>query len=228
MKQNHRVLSVFLCTMIVAGASWAAEFKTEQEKRSYAIGANVGKNLKQQQGLDLNPDLIAKGVVEAMSGHSRMSDAEVATIIKQLWDEAKKQQEADRKKVAQENLQRGEAYQLEYAKKEGVRTLPGGTLYRVLHPGAGAKPTGDDSVLCHYRGTHVDGSEFDASPPGKAAAFRLDRIIPAWRDALLEMPVGAKWELVIPASKAYGERGAAPAIGPNETLIFEIELIGID
>jgi FKBP-type peptidyl-prolyl cis-trans isomerase FklB len=227
MKNIVRILSVALCTALVAGMVWAApKAMTDQEKRSYAVGANVGKNLK-QQGLGFDAALVAKGLVEAMDGKSRLNDDEVAAIIAQLRDEWNKKQAADRQQLAQENQQRGAAFQAEYAKKEGVKALPGGVLYRVLQEGTGEKPTEGHTVLCHYRGTLVNGTVFDGSPPDKPAFFDVTEVIAGWREALVEMPVGSKWELVIPAEKAYGARGAGTAIGPNETLIFEVELVGM-
>lgn len=221
-----RMLSFCLWVTLVAGASWAAPDEMgDQEKRSYAVGANIGKNL-QQQGLDLDPERIAEGLVEAMRGKSRLTDAEVADIIRQLREEARQKQAAERQKKAEENQRRGAAFLAEYAKKDGVRTLPGGVLYRVLQAGTGEKPSGAEFVFCNFRGTLVDGTEFDASVPGKPMTFTLDKIIVGMREALLEMPAGSKWELVIPAEKAYGANGKAPAIGPNETLVFEVELVG--
>jgi FKBP-type peptidyl-prolyl cis-trans isomerase FklB len=167
-------------------------------------------------------------VVEEMSGKSQLPDAEVAALMQQFQNEVKQKKEADRQKAAVENQQRGAAFQAEYAKKEGVVALPGGILYRVLQAGTGDKPTAAEYVRCHYRGTLVDGTQFDASPPGKLATFNMDKIIRGWQIALREMPAGSKWELVMPPEMAYGERGAAPGIGPNETLVFEVELVDFE
>ena len=227
MEKYLKILAAVVCAALLAGAAWAApKAMTDLEKRSYAIGANVGRNLK-QQGVGVDPALIAKGLVEEMDGKSLLSDAEVAALMQQFKDEVQLKQVADRRKSTTENKQRGEAFLAENAKKDGVKTLRGGRQYRVLQAGTGDKPTDDSIVMCNYRGTLVDGKEFDASPPGKPASFRVSKVIPGWREALKQMPVGSKWELVIPAGMAYGERGAAPAIGPNETLVFEVELVGI-
>lgn len=227
MKKALKVLSVGLWIMLVAGVAWGAgKPLTDQEKRSYAIGANVARNLK-QQGLTLDPALISRGLAEQMSGQGQMTDAEIAATIQQLQSEVKERLAEEQRKAAVANKQRGTAFLVEYAKKEGVKSLPNGVLYRVLKAGNGEKPTENDSVLCHYRGTLVDGTQFDASPAHKPAGFEVAQLIRGWRAALQEMPVGSKWELVIPAAMAYGERGAPPAIGPNETLIFEVELVEI-
>ena len=228
MKELIKVFLVSLWLIILAGAASAApEAMTDQQKRSYAIGANVGRNLK-QQGVAVDPELIARGVVEEMSGKSQLTDAEVAALMQQFQSEVKQKKEADRKKAAEENKQRGAVFQAEYAKKEGVKTLTGGILYRVLQEGTGDKPTAAEYVRCNYRGTLVDGTQFDASPPGKLATFNMDKIIRGWQIALREMPAGSKWELVMPPEMAYGERGAAPGIGPNETLVFEVELVDFE
>jgi FKBP-type peptidyl-prolyl cis-trans isomerase FklB len=228
MEKLLKVLSVVSCAALLAGAAWASpDAMTDQQKRSYAVGASMGNGLR-QQGLDFDPELIAKGLIEAMNGKSQLADEEIAAIIRQLREEVKQKQETERQRMAAENLQRGTAFLAEYARQEGVRSLPGGVLYRVLQAGAGEKATGAEFVMCHYRGRLINGKEFDASKPGKPATFTLDKVIAGWREALPEMPVGSKWELVIPAEKAYGERGAAPSIGPNETLIFEVELVGFE
>jgi FKBP-type peptidyl-prolyl cis-trans isomerase FklB len=213
---------------LITATAWAApEAMNDLQKRSYAIGANVGRNLK-QQGIAVDPESIAKGLVEEMNGKSRLTDEEISTLMQQFQNDVKQKKEADRQKAAVENKQRGAAFQSEYAKKDGVKTLPGGLLYRVLQAGTGEKPVGAEYVRCNYRGTLVDGTVFDASQSGKPSSFKVSEVIPGWRRALRQMPVGSKWELVVPAGMAYGERGAAPAIGPNETLIFEVELVGIE
>jgi len=228
MERFLRVFSVSLCATLVAGAACAAsETMTEQEKRSYAIGANVARNLK-QQGHSVDPALVAKGLLDEMKGESLLTEAEVAAIIQQLRSEAEQKQKADQQKAAAENKRRGAAFLAENAKKEGVKTLPGGVQYKVLQAGNGQKPNDEDTVLCNYRGMLVDGTVFDSTQPGKPARLSMERVIPGWREALTQMPVGSTWELVIPAEKAYGKRGAGGSIGPNETLVFEVDLVGIE
>jgi len=228
MKRFLKVLSVSLCATFVAGAAWAApEFKTEQEKNSYAIGVNLARKLK-LQGVSVEVTLLAQGVKDEMSGTSRMTTAEIDDVLKKLQSEVRQKQADEQKKVAAANQERGTAYLAENAKMEGVKTLPGGVQYRVLQAGTGATPTEADRVRCIYRGMLPDGTVFDASPPGKPASFDVAEVMVGWREALTQMAVGSKWELVIPAELAYGARGAAPAIGPNETLIFEVELLGIE
>lgn len=215
-----------LWAALVTGTAIAAQDSlSDQAKRSYAVGANVGKTLK-RQNLDLDPGMIAKGLLETMAGNSRLSDDEVMAVLQQLREEAKQIQATERQQAAEENQRRGAAFLAEYAKRDGVAALPGGVLYRVLHAGSGEKLNGAEFVFCHFRGSLVNGAEFDASAPGRPSVFPLDKIITGFREAVLEMPVGSKWEVVIPAEKAYGGIGKAPAIGPNETLLFEVELVG--
>lgn len=228
MRKSGGMFTVALCALLLAGGAWAApEFQSEQEKDSYAIGANLARRLK-QQGFSIDPAQVSRGVVDAWHGASLLTDAEIDGRLRTLQEAARQKQQAEHRQAAEANRARGTAFLAEHAGQEGVKILPGGVQYRVLQAGSGTKPAGDDIVLCHYRGRLVDGTVFDASPPGKPAAFTLTKVIAGWREALGEMPVGSKWEIVIPAEKGYGERGAAPAIGPNETLIFEVELVGIE
>jgi FKBP-type peptidyl-prolyl cis-trans isomerase FklB len=224
-----KLLAITLGITFAAGIALAAPAAmADQEKRSYAIGANIGRNLA-QQGVELDPALVAKGVADAMSGKAALTDDEINEIVTSVRDEARAKQAAERQKQAEVNRQRGAAFLAQYAMKDGVQAFPGGVLYRVLQAGDGDKPVVAEFVHTRYRGTLVDGTEFDATAPdARPAIFTLDKIIAGWREALVEMPVGSKWEIVIPAEKAYGENGKPPAIGPNETLVFEVELVGFE
>lgn len=228
MKTFRKVLAQLLMVVLCAGVAMAAatELKTNQDKRSYAIGANVAKNIKLQE-VSVDPALVSQGVLDELSGKSLLSDAELGAIMQQLQGEVRQKMMARHEKDAAVNKQRGEAFLEENKKKEGVKTLPGGVQYKVLTAGTGKKPTDADTVTCNYRGSLVDGKVFDASQPGKPVAFKVSQVIPGWQAALKQMPVGSKWQLVIPPDQAYGERGAGNAIGPNETLFFEVELVGI-
>jgi FKBP-type peptidyl-prolyl cis-trans isomerase FklB len=227
MKNHLKILTIVMAVGLFSAAAWAAtELKTDQEKRSYAIGANVGRNIK-QQGVSVDPALVSQGLLDELAGKSLLTDAELGAVMQQLQGEVRQKMMADFQKAAAENKKKGEAFLAENGKKSGVKTLPGGTQLKVLQEGKGKKPTDNDTVLCNYRGMLVDGKVFDASQPGKPASFKVAQVIPGWREALKEMPVGSKWQLVIPADQAYGERGAGNTIGPNETLVFEVELVGI-
>jgi len=227
MKKHSKVLAVVTVFGLFAGVACAAtEFKTDQEKRSYAIGSSMAKSIK-QQGVNIDPEFISQGLLDTFGGKSKLTESEIGAIMQNFQEEIRQKRMAEIQKAAAENKQRGAAFVAENGKKEGVKTLPGGTQYKVLKAGSGKMPTDDDTVLCNYRGTLVDGKQFDASQPGKPASFKVGQVIPGWREALKQMPVGSKWQLVIPSDQAYGERGAGNAIGPNETLVFEVELVSI-
>ncbi|TLM69009.1 MAG: FKBP-type peptidyl-prolyl cis-trans isomerase [Deltaproteobacteria bacterium] len=215
--------ALFLLPVVAVNA---AELKTDHDRRSYALGANVGKNIRQQE-LKVDPALVSQGLLDELAGKSQLSDAELGAIMQQVQGEVRMKMMARYEKDSVDNKRRGAAFLEENKKKDGVKVLPGGVQYKVITAGTGRKPTINDTIQCNYRGMLVDGKVFDASQPGKPASFKVSQVIPGWQEALTEMPVGSRWQLVIPAEKAYGERGAGNAIGPNETLIFEVELVGI-
>ncbi len=202
-------------------------FKTEKEKASYAIGVDAAKGL-QKRGFDLDPDWLAKGFKDAYSGSRLlMSEEEIHTILAAQQKEMI-QRIAEREKVlAEKNLKEGEAFLAENKTKEGVVTLASGLQYKILKAGDGRQPTEEDTVEAHYRGTFIDGKEFDSSlKRGQPATFPVKRVIAGWKEALKLMPVGSKWQLFIPSKLAYGTRGTE-LIGPNSVLIFEVELLQI-
>lgn len=212
--------------MLMAAPAMSATLTTDMEKRSYAIGANVAKNIK-QQAVSVDAALVSKGLLDELAGKSLLTDVELGAIMQQLQGEVRQKMMAEREKSAAENKQRGEAFLAENKKQDGVKVLSGGVQYKVLKAGNGKKPTATDTVQCNYTGTLIDGKVFDASEPGKPVSFKVAQVIPGWQEALKQMPVGSKWHLVIPPDQAYGERGAGNTIGPNETLIFEVELVAI-
>lgn len=202
---------------------------TDQKARvSYSIGLNIGNNLK-QQGVEVDPAVLLRGVQDAISGaKALMTPEEVQQCMTQFQQEMNEKQMANAAKEADKNMKEGEAFLAENKKKEGVVTLPSGLQYKVITPGTGATPKATDTVTTHYRGTLIDSTEFDSSyKRGQPASFPVNGVIPGWTEALQLMQVGAKWQLFIPANLAYGSRGAGGRIGPNATLIFDIELLGI-
>lgn len=205
-----------------------ATLKTEKDKLSYAIGMEMGKGVK-AQGLDVDTGLVSQGLKDAITGgKSLMSDDELQTVISALQTQLKQKQEEAQEAVAAENKERGEAFLVENGKKAGVVTLPSGLQYKIITAGQGKKPVASDTVLCNYKGTFLDGTEFDSSAAaGKPVPFEVKSIIPGFQEALLLMPVGSKWQIFVPSNLAYGERGAGGVIGPNATLIFDLELVSI-
>jgi len=205
-----------------------AALKTQKEKLSYAIGMEMGKGVK-SQGLDVDPGLISQGLKDAIAGgKSLMTDDELKTVIGGLQTEIKQKQMQAMEAASADNKKQGDAYLAENGKKEGVVVLPSGLQYKVITAGKGRKPAETDTVMCNYKGTFTDGTEFDSSPEGgKPVPFEIKSVIPGFKEALQLMPVGSKWQIVVPPGLGYGDHGAGNVIGPNATLIFEVELVSI-
>jgi FKBP-type peptidyl-prolyl cis-trans isomerase len=201
---------------------------TQKDKVSYAIGMNIGQGMK-KDSLDIDPDILARGVRDAQTGSKPlMTDEEAKAVLTDLRNEMVKKQQAQAQKVGDANKQSGQQFLAANKTKEGVVTLPSGLQYKVLKEGTGPKPAATDTVECNYRGTLVDGTEFDSSyKTGKPASFPVNQVIKGWTEALQLMPVGSKWQLVIPSDLAYGERSPGAEIGPNSTLVFELDLLSI-
>jgi FKBP-type peptidyl-prolyl cis-trans isomerase len=200
---------------------------TDKDKQSYAIGLNVGKSLHRDD-IDVEPKFLLQGVEDAISGGKvLLTDDEIKTVLTQLGMQVRQQQEAKRAALADSNKKEGAAFLAANGTKPGVVTLPSGLQYKILTAGTGPKPTAGDSVVCNYKGTLLDGTEFDSSyKRGQPATFPVTGVIKGWTEALQLMPVGSKWQLFIPADLAYGERGREP-IGPNAVLVFDLELLSI-
>jgi FKBP-type peptidyl-prolyl cis-trans isomerase len=197
---------------------------TQKDKASYAIGMNIGTGLH-RDSVDVDPDILAKGLKDAMSGAKPLlSDDEMKSALTTLQADVQKKQEI---KMAVDKKM-GEDFLAANKTKEGVVTLPSGLQYKILKEGDGPKPAASDTVVCNYRGTLVDGTEFDSSyKRGEPATFGVSQVIHGWTEALQLMPVGSKWQLFIPSDLAYGPRGR-PGIEPNAMLIFEVELLSIE
>ncbi len=202
--------------------------ETQKDKVSYLIGVQVAKTIKSQE-VDVDPNLVAAGLVDALSGGKLlMTDEELRATITALQKEMAEKQEQARDRGADENKKLGEVFLAENAKKDAVITQPSGLQYKILKAAEGRKPAQSDTVVCHYRGTLIDGTEFDSSyAAGRPATFQVGGLIPGFKEALQLMPVGSTWQIFIPSNLAYGERGAGNVIGPNAALIFEVELISI-
>jgi FKBP-type peptidyl-prolyl cis-trans isomerase len=202
--------------------------KTDKDKTSYALGLSIGKGL-QRDSLDVDPNIFLRGLKDAMGGgKTLLTDDEAQAAMTALQNDVRKVQEERMQQAAEKNKAAGEAFLAANKTKEGVVTLPSGLQYKILQEGTGPKPTASDSVVCNYRGTRIDGTEFDSSyKRGQPATFPVGQVIKAWTEALQLMPVGSKWQLFIPSELGYGARGAGADIGPNVTLIFEVELLSI-
>jgi len=212
-----------------AGSSaQASAFTTDKAKQSYALGANIGRNLK-GDGLDVDPNLVAEGLKDVLSGGKvKMTDAEIQETLTKLRTDMIAKQKEDMDRMGAANKKAGDAYLAANKAKPGVVTLPSGLQYKILKEGTGPKPTASDTVVCNYSGTLIDGTEFDSSyKRGEPATFGVGQVIKGWTEALQLMPVGSKWQLVIPPDLAYGSKGAGNVIGPDSTLVFDVELMSI-
>ena len=195
---------------------------------NYSVGYQIGGDFK-RQGVELNAQAIVKGIEDALAGgETLMTPQEMRTTLVELKKKVTADQRKQMQAAAEKNLAEGKAFLADNGKKEGVKTLPSGLQYRIIQEGSGKSPNPGDPVTVHYRGTLIDGSEFDSSySRGQPATFKCDRVISGWKEALPMMKEGAKWQLVIPPELAYGQRGAGSKIPPNSTLIFEVELLSI-
>jgi FKBP-type peptidyl-prolyl cis-trans isomerase FklB len=203
---------------------------TQTQKLSYALGMGLGKNLK-RDSVDIDPAILLRGLKDAMAGNKLLlTDDESKAAITALQTEIRSKEIAKAKAASLENKMKGDAFLAENKTKDGVVTLPSGLQYKIISAGSGPKPTADDTVVCNYRGTLVDGTEFDSSyKRGQPLKIPVGRVIKGWTEAMQLMPVGSKWQLFIPSDLAYGEQGAPGSpIGPNSTLIFEVELVSIE
>lgn len=228
MKRFYVAMAVvaFLATQVCAEE--AKTLATQKDKVSYGIGMNIGKNLK-NDGIEVDPSVFLMGLKDGIGGgKTQMSDEEVRAVLTALQKDVGEKRAAAMKVAAEKNKAEGEAFLAANGKKEGVVTLPSGLQYKVLSSGKGKSPIATDKVEVNYRGTLINGTEFDSSyKRGQTATFPVSGVIPGWTEALQKMKVGDKWQLFVPSSLGYGEHGAGREIGPNATLIFEVELLAI-
>lgn len=226
MKLFITAISLLFLTSTVY-AEEKAVLKDQRDKVSYGIGMDIGKSLR-NQSIDVDPDLITRGIKDMLSGAKPlMTDQESRDTMMNFQKEMMAKQMERMKELGEKNKKEGEAFLAENKKKEGVVTLPSGLQYKVIKEGAGETPKATDTVTTDYRGTLIDGTEFDSSSRrGQPATFKVNGVIPGWTEALQLMKAGSKWQLFIPSNLAYGERGPRE-IGPNATLIFEVELLSI-
>lgn len=225
-----------LLAFVVAGTLFLAvqvygeeiSLKDKKDKVSYAIGLDVGNAMK-KQSIDINTDIFVKGLKDALSGEKKlMTDDEIRETMTAFSHEMAEKQKEKMQKVGEKNKEEGDAFLADNKKKEGVKTLPSGLQYKVIEEGKGKAPKAGDTVTVNYRGTLIDGTEFDSSyKRGQPATFPVSGVIKGWTEALQLMKEGAKWQLFIPSDLAYGDKGAGGMIGPNAVLIFDVELISV-
>jgi len=230
---NIRWMAVVTMVLVAGSAAaegtpQARELKETKDRISYSIGMDIGRNL-QRQPFEVDPELLAQGIRDVFSGgKTLLTEEEQKQTLADLQKELMAKQQEHVRDMMEKNKKEGEEFLAANGKKEGVVTLPSGLQYKVLTAGSGASPKLTDTVETNYRGTLLDGTEFDSSyKRGQTATFPVNGVIEGWKEALQKMKVGDKWQLFVPSGLAYGERGAGRDIGPNQALIFEVELLGI-
>ena len=231
-----KLIGIFIALLMIAISCTSSEKAVEtpqltdyMDTVSYSVGVDIGKSFRLQE-MDIDPDVMARGLNDAFSDkETALTKEEVqSTLIKFRQEFQQKQREIAQRK-AQEAAVAEETHLAENATKEGVVSLPSGLQYKVITPGDGPSPLKTDKVKVHYKGTLIDGTVFDSSyAPGQPAPFNVSGVIKGWTEALLLMQVGSKWELIIPSILGYGTRGRGGKIPPNSTLLFEVELLGIE
>lgn len=238
---KKRFLFLTVISLVVSAGSLSAEkgqknekdekqvFKNQRDRVSYSIGWDIGNSFK-KQSIDINPDILLKGINDNLSGKNPLMDEkQMGETLMVFQRELMAKRAETQKKIGEKNKKEGEEFLGKNKSNKGVVSLPSGLQYRVIKEGKGKIPKLTDTVVVHYRGTLIDGTEFDSSyKRGEPAKFPVSGIIRGWTEALQLMKVDSKWKLFIPSNLAYGERGAGNNIGPNATLIFTVELIGIE
>lgn len=221
MKQLIVIFSASLLALPLFGQEKSAQLKDQKDKVSYSIGMQIGFNLSRQK-VEINPDVLAAGIKDAIGGKPQLTPDQVKEIMATF----EKDMEQKQKAAGEKNKAEGAKFLEENKKKEGVKATASGLQYKVLKEGTGAQPKATDMVTVNYRGTLINGTEFDSSyKRGQAATFPVNGVIKGWSEALQLMKVGSKYQLFIPSDLAYGERAVSAELGANSTLIFEVELV---
>ena len=228
--RNRQCIAVIVAGLFVFSAGVQAQEKSvpkdKKEKTGYALGTNIGRDMK-NFAIEIDGDMVAQGIKDAQAGKIVLSDEELRTVLTDLNKEMQTKQTEKMKVLAEKNKREGETFLKENEKKKGVIKLPSGLQYKVMKEGTGKTPNATDMVAVHYKGTLIDGTEFDSSlKRNQPAEFKVNAVIPGWTEILQKMKAGSKYTVFIPTNLAYGEKGAGP-IGPNAVLIFDIELISV-
>ena len=223
MKHLIVIFSASLLVLPLFGQEKSAQLKDQKDKVSYSIGMQIGFNLSRQK-VDINTDVLAAGIKDAIAGKPQLTPDQV----KEIMETFEKDMEKKQKEAGEKNKAEGTKFLEENKKKEGVKTTASGLQYKALKEGTGAQPKATDTVTVNYRGTLINGTEFDSSyKRGQPATFPVNGVIKGWSEALQLMKTGSKYQLFIPASLAYGERAVGGDIAPNSTLIFEVDLLEV-
>ena len=230
MKTMAWISTIALSLVFLAGPAVAEETYTQKkDKVGYTIGLNMGRDFARRE-LEIGLDAFVQGFKDGMAGSEpKISDEQRQETMMQLAAEMKAKQEAKIKLETEKNLKEGQEFMAANAKKDGVVVLESGLQYKVIQEGTGDNPKAEDTVTVNYKGTLVDGTVFDSTESrGKPATFAVNKVIQGWTEALQLMKVGSKWIIYLPSNLAYGPRGAGEVIGPEKTLVFEVELIAIE
>lgn len=227
-RSQHRHLALIALLVTLTPQSFAAGLDTVEQKASYSYGVDIANNLK-KQGVDVDAKALARGLSDAVSGNQTALTEQQMTQAKTAYQQILREKLlAEQEALAKKNAAEGKAFLEANKNKPGVVTTESGLQYKILKPGTGKTPTASDTVVTHYRGTVIDGREFDSSySRNQPATFPVGGVIKGWTEALQLMKVGAKWKLYIPSELAYGKTKRSEVITPNSTLIFEIELLDI-
>ncbi len=210
-----------------AAPNTAGKPESLEDRASYSIGLNLGRSLKTND-IKANTDLLIKGLRDGLAGQALLTDAEMQSTMQEFQQQLQAQQEAKQKVIGEKNKTEGEAFLAKNKARQGVKTTASGLQYEVLTEGTGPTPKATDTVTVNYKGTLMDGTEFDSSyERGQPATFVLNQVIPGWTEGVQLMKAGSKYKFYIPAALGYGERGAGGVIGPNAPLVFEVELLSI-
>jgi len=223
MKHFILIFAALSLALPVFGQEKSPQLKDQKDKVSYSIGLNIGFNLG-RQNVQVNPDVLAAGIKDAIAGKPQLN----ADQVKEVMATFEKDMQQKQKAAGEKNASEGAKFLEENKKKEGVKTTASGLQYKAIKEGTGPQPKETDTVTVNYRGTLINGTEFDSSyKRGQPATFPLNGVIKGWTEGLQLMKTGSKYQFVVPANLAYGDRNVGPDIAPNSTLIFEVELIGV-
>jgi FKBP-type peptidyl-prolyl cis-trans isomerase FklB len=227
MKSNWTLLALGLLISASTLATDASPFKDQKEQQSYAIGAQTGRTLR-KDNVDIDEAMLIRGLKDGLgSDKMLLSEKELRSVMSHVQQELHKNMVMNRRALGERNKEEGARFLADNGKKPGVATTSTGLQYRVIKDGSGAKPLLINTVSVNYRGTLIDGVEFEASPEGKPAQLVVAQTVAGFKEALQLMSVGSKWQIIVPPNLAYGDRGSGADVGPNQVLLFDVELVGI-